>query len=241
MGFMDEMSSRVLLAKDNESELEVLIQENKTFILSVASSTMKHFVTDSDDEWSVALIAFAEAVQGYSESKGDFRAFAGMVIKRRLIDYIRSESRHGVELTVEPYGMDADVGSDEEASAMQLEVRKKTAELARKEDEAGKIRDEIAHLSQELREYGIGFFELEEASPRAAKTKEACSRAVSSLMQNDELAVYMKRKKSLPMKELAKASGVDRKTLERHRKYIIAVVLIKMNDLPQLAEYVGGI
>ena len=51
----------------------------------------------------------------------------------------------------------------------------------------------------------------------------------------------MIRKKALPMKELSKNSGVDRKTLERHRKYLIAVALILMEDLPHMAEYVGYI
>ena len=51
----------------------------------------------------------------------------------------------------------------------------------------------------------------------------------------------MMKKKTIPMKELSKSSGVDRKTLERHRKYLIAVTLILSEDLPHMAEYVGYI
>jgi RNA polymerase sigma factor len=238
---MDEVSSRALEARNDESVLEAFIQENKGFILSAASRTMKRYVTDSDDEWSVALIAFDEAVKSYEESKGDFRVFAGMVIKRRLIDYIRSESRHNAEISVEPYAMDGDTGDGEEVSGLQLEVKSKTAEMADNAGTSGSIRDEIAHLSVKLKEYGISFFELEEASPRAEKTKNACAVAVRTLIGDGEMKAAMVKKKALPMKELAKSSGVDRKTLERHRKYLIAVALILMEDLPHMAEYVGYI
>lgn len=238
---MDEVSSRALAAKTDEALLETFIQENKGFILSVASRTMKRYVTDSDDEWSVALIAFDEAVRSYEESKGDFKLFAGMVIKRRLIDHIRSESRHNAEISVEPYAMDGDTGDSDEATGLQLEVKSRTAEMADAADSSGSIREEIAHLSTELKEYGISFFELEEASPRAEKTKNACAIAVRTLIGDEDMKASMKKKKTLPMKELSKVSGVDRKTLERHRKYLIAVALILTGDLPHMAEYVGYI
>ncbi|MCR4585803.1 MAG: RNA polymerase sigma-I factor [Lachnospiraceae bacterium] len=238
---MDELSSRALTAKADEAVLEAFIQENKAFILGTASRTMKRYVTDSDDEWSVALIAFDEAVKSYEESKGDFRVFAGMVIKRRLIDHIRSESRHNAEISVEPYAMDGDTGDEDETTGLQLEVRSRTAEMAENAGTSGSIRDEIVHLSQLLKEYGISFFELEEASPRAEKTKNACAAAVRTLIGDEDMKAAMIKKKTLPMKELSKTSGVDRKTLERHRKYLIAVALILIEDLPQMAEYVGYI
>ena len=238
---MDEVSSRALQAGTDEAVLEAFIQENKGFILSVASRTMKRYVTDSDDEWSVALIAFDEAVRSYEESKGDFKIFAAMVIKRRLIDHIRSESRHNAEISVEPYAMDGDTGDGEEVTGLQLEVRSRTAEMADNAGTSGSIKDEIVHLSGQLKEYGISFFELEEASPRAEKTKNACAIAVRTLIGDEGMKASMIRKKTLPMKELSKSSGVDRKTLERHRKYLIAVALILTEDLPHMAEYVGYI
>ena len=41
----------------------------------------------------------------------------------------------------------------------------------------------------------------------------------------------------LPVKALAAASGISRKTLDRYRKYIIMAVLVLDGDYPQLAEY----
>ena len=39
------------------------------------------------------------------------------------------------------------------------------------------------------------------------------------------------------MKALSAQSKVSRKTIERHRKYIIAAVIILTGDYPILAEY----
>ena len=51
----------------------------------------------------------------------------------------------------------------------------------------------------------------------------------------------MRKNKALPMKELELASGVARKILDRHRRYIIAAAEILSGEYPVLAEYLGYI
>ena len=69
-------ADRVIQAQNDTSAMNQFIEENRKFIKACAYHAVHHFVNESDDEWSVALIAFHEAVQSYDESKGDFRAFA---------------------------------------------------------------------------------------------------------------------------------------------------------------------
>ena len=71
-------------AKADEKQLETLIKDHKNFILANAYKMTGHYVTENDDEWSVGLIAFHEAVRTFDEGKGDFHAFAALVIKRRI-------------------------------------------------------------------------------------------------------------------------------------------------------------
>jgi len=96
----------VLAAKTDELALEKLIESHKQWMLSIASDTTHRYITDSDDEWSIALMAFSEAVQSYEQDKGSFRGFASVVIKRRLLDYIRSQWRHQGEVHVMPGAFD---------------------------------------------------------------------------------------------------------------------------------------
>ena len=55
------------------------------------------------------------------------------------------------------------------------------------------------------------------------------------------LMAQMRLKRLLPIKELSEASGVIRKILERHRKYIIAAAEILDGDFPILAGYMAFI
>ena len=52
------------------SEQERLLAENELFILHTAQKTVGRRITRSDDEWSIALSAFWEAVQHYDPGKG---------------------------------------------------------------------------------------------------------------------------------------------------------------------------
>ena len=46
-------------ARENEADMNLLIEKNKKFIITSAYRAVNHYVTESDDEWSIALIAFA--------------------------------------------------------------------------------------------------------------------------------------------------------------------------------------
>jgi len=55
-----------------------------------------------------------------------------------------------------------------------------------------------------------------------------------------ELAQHLLTRRELPLKQLEEQVGVSRKTLERQRKYIIAVTLILLEDFYHLRRYIGG-
>ena len=234
-----------LAAKTDEQALNNLIEQNKAWILQQAANTVHRYVTDSDEEWSTALLAFHEAVQSYDAGKGNFRAFASVVIKRRLLDEIRSQWRRKGEIHVLPGAFDGDFGTEEGETpdAVSLEVQSRVAELSAGPavDPAQQAREEIAAAQQILKPYGFSFFDLAESSPKAEKTKQACCQAVLALLKDGELLEKMRRNKALPMKELEKASGVARKILDRHRRYIIAAAEILSGEYPVLAEYLGYI
>ncbi len=240
-----ELEQLALAAKQDEQVLNNLIESQRSWILQTASQTVHRYLTDSDDEWSTALLAFHEAVQNFDESKGAFRAFASVVIKRRLLDEIRSNWRRKGEIHVIPGAFDGEVGSEdgETAEAVNLEVQSKVAEMSAGPavDPAAAAREEIAAAAAILKPYGFSFFDLADSSPKAEKTKDACAKAVCALLKNEPLMQKMRQSKALPMKELALASGVNRKILDRHRRYIIAAAEILSGEYPVLAEYLGYI
>ena len=240
---MIELEQQALAAKTDERAFNELVESSKSWILRVASETTKRFVTDSDDEWSIALMAFSEAVQSYETEKGSFRGLAAMVIRRRVVDYLRTEGRHADELSVLPAAFEDGLDEDE-TGGVELQVQQRMAQeadAAPGEDAASLARAEIAELQDILRLYGFTFFDLADASPKAEKTKQSCGKAVRTMLATAVLMAQMRLKRLLPIKELSTASGVVRKILERHRKYIIASSEILDGDFPILAGYLAFI
>lgn len=240
---MIELEQQALAAKTDERAFNELVESSKSWILRVASETTKRYVTDSDDEWSIALMAFSEAVQSYETEKGSFRGLAAMVIRRRVVDYLRTEGRHADELSVSPAAFEDGLDEDE-TGGVELQVQQRMAQeadAAPGEDAASLARAEIAEIQGILQRYGFSFFDLADASPKAEKTKQSCGKAVRTLLAAAFLMAQMRLKRLLPIKELSTASGVVRKILERHRKYIIASSEILDGDFPILAGYLAFI
>lgn len=233
----------VTLIRNDEEALNRFIEEHRRFILASAYKATGHFVTESDDEYSVALIAFHEAVKAYEAEKGDFHAFAALVIRRRLIDHLKAQQGTMREILTDPYVMDGDVDEEDPELAYELEVRRRQAELSEGTTEnrpgTGPMRDEIEAVQGILREYGFSFSDLAECSPKAGKTKEVCAKAVAFMLKNPELIAKMREGHTLPIKEIEKNLRVPRKILERHRRFIIASTEILNGEYPLLGEYMS--
>ena len=231
----EKLNRDALQAKQSDERMDAFIRQNKRFILGCAYKTVRRFVTESDDEWSVALIAFHEAVQTYDPGRGDFKAFAALVIKRRLLDEFDKQVRRRREISADLSGAEPD-GDD--AAPIQLEAVRAVAAQSIAASESGTaIRDEIEAMGETLRTYGFSFFDLADCSPKAQKTKDTCAVAVNALLRDEELLARMRQTKTIPAAALCAASGVKRKILENHRKYIIAAAEILSGDYPGLAEY----
>ena len=227
---MRKIDESALLAKQDRQYLEEFIEEYEGFILRAAHRGAGKYLTKRDDQWSVALSAFHEAVRSYDFEKGAFLPFAETVIRRRLYDYARKESRHDCEVLIDSYALENE--EDRKDASVKLEVMSKTAVI--QEPNAGL---EIQAISEILKGYGITFKELAGASPKAGKTKSVCGSAVMYLVRNPILLNEMRRTKTLPLKMIEKNKDLPRKVLERHRKYIIAGAEIISGDYPLLSEY----
>lgn len=221
-----------LSAARNEQRREELIRAQERTILRTASSACHRYVNKSDDEWSIALCAFSKAVDGYTAEKGDFLPFAQMLIKRDLIDHFRAQKSVLREVSVEPHVLEGGGEPEEDPSGAYLAVVKSSREAS---DHS--LRDEIMAANEMLQDYGFRFFDLTECSPRQDKTRRECARAIRFMLTDSALLSSLEKSRKLPVKALAAASGVSRKTLDRYRKYIIMAVLILDGDYPQLAEY----
>ena len=229
---MRESDSLACAAKSDSQARENLIQQNENYILNNASKTCHRYITKSDDEWSVSLMAFSQAIDDYELSKGSFLSFAALVIKRRLIDYFKAQNKYNTEISVDPIVFD----TDPEEDADDVPIRIAVAEQVSKQDN-GNLKLEIQAATQVFTNYGFSFFDLSSCSPHAEKTKKVCAKAVNYILQNPQLLNDLRTSRQLPLKIIEKNAHVPRKILERHRKYIISAIEILSGGYPHLAEY----
>lgn len=221
------------------------IKESESFIRATTVKTIHRFVTEQDDEWSVALIAFNEAIENYQPDKGRFASFAEMVISRRLTDELRREYRQMSEIATAPGVLDGDSFDPEEGMSTDCETSLYVAKQSLQEHASAQrqksVTDEIEAVRELLEGYGFSFFDLADCSPKADKTRQACAKLVAELLTDEALFRKMRESRSLPIGELVKRTGVKKKVAERHRRYIIAAAEILNGEYPLLAEYMSYI
>ena len=91
-----EIVKRVAAARSSSEEADRLVRDYLPFIKAETAKFLhRPPVEGQDDELSIAMFAFYEAVLNYEKARGTFLAFASRGIRNRLIDHYRKESRHG--------------------------------------------------------------------------------------------------------------------------------------------------
>lgn len=208
-------------AKDDMQKADDLIRDYIPFIRSEASKCISRFCTEQDDEFSIAMIAFHEAILCYEHDRGAFLSYAATLIRNRIIDFQRKEGRHQGVIS-----LNEEIGDDEQTLmdkiADQRDYIKESADL-----EA--TRQEIEELSAVMADFGVSFSDVADNSPKQNRTFETCAAAIRYAVENQHLLDKMLKTKKLPLRQLVAGSGAERKTLERHRKYILVMLLIQTN------------
>lgn len=234
---LDRAEIGYLVAKAQEGDKyarEKILRDYRPFYLKVAaSSARKYLMLGRDDEASIAMLAFDEAITSYNcEAGTSFLSFAEIVIKRRMIDYFRRKSRKKDEIPLSA------LESDEKEDTVIKKIESKEAmSVLQIQREAEERREEIFRLNQVLNDYGIMFSDLVKCSPKHQDARERALEVARILISDSALMAYLTSRKALPLKELETRVGVSRKTLERQRKYIITLTLILAGDFYYLREY----
>ena len=209
-------------AKESADKADDLIRSYIPFIRSEATKFMGRLCTDQDDEYSIAMMAFYEAIMGYERGRGTFLGYAALLIKSRLIDYTRKEARHQGQIS-----LDEELGGEDDRAFIDTlaDSRDYYEESAYREA----TRQEIEELSGVMAQFDVSFSDVADNCPKQERTMEACAKAIRYAGENKKLLDELLRTKKLPLAQLVQGSGVERKTLERHRKYILAMLLIQTN------------
>ncbi|MGI8317105.1 RNA polymerase sigma-I factor [Halobacillus mangrovi] len=220
---------------DDEARNEIL-KQYQPFIAKSVSEVCKRYIDPSkDDEFSIGLLAFNEAIQAYSCDKGSsFLSFARLVIKRKVIDHIRNEQkRPDVTSLDEEYYDEEQMENPSEVAAAK--------DRHQLETEAWYRREEILEFQEQLKKYKLTFEDLIDSSPKHRDARESAVQVARMVYEDSSLREKVITKGRLPIKDLIDRVEVSKKTLERNRKFIIALVLIFDGDYEYLKDYLKGV
>lgn len=217
-----QIVGEVMLAKQSSKAADDMVRRYLPFIKSEVKRFSVANDRDYDDYLSIAMFGFHEAVMAYSNTKGAFLPFASVVIKNRLIDYKRRESRHEAILST-----DQETDSDDSRTILdKLDVgTDNVAEYHSTEQ----TRIEIAEFAEALSTFDLELSDIMDNCPKQQRTLNACHAILDYAKKNRGLIDLMLATCRPPITQLSEGTGVSKKLIERHRKYLVAILLAYTN------------
>jgi RNA polymerase sigma factor len=207
-----------------------LIDSFRPFILKVAARFCKRRLDwRNDEELSVAMMAFNEAIDTFDPGQGAaWSSYAYLVINRRLTDYVRKENKYKNSAVLQedfsefvPAAATAYVGQDFERIFWQ---------------------DEIHSMLDKLTAYGISMKDLVSATPKHKRVRLKLAYIAHQMSIDEYFLGYIKKNFRLPVKEISLRFNVRRKFVETWRRYLLALFLVLTDeDLIMVREYVGSL
>ena len=219
----NEIVEQVLAAKKDPSLFDEFIRQYMPFIKAETSKFIKRPLTeDGEDELSIAMFAFYEAMTSYEEKKGAFLPYASLAIRHRLIDYYRKEKRNEGHIS-----LDAPTGEEEDGTL--ADTLRSDTDIEGTVSEQGAAKVEIEHFIEDLQVFGLTLTDIADNCPKQKRTFRICQEALVYARQNPDILKELVETKKLPIGKLARGYGSIKKKLERHRKYMIAILLAYTN------------
>ncbi|MDR7871208.1 MAG: RNA polymerase sigma-I factor [Tissierellaceae bacterium] len=218
------------IQKGDEDDKNNLIQEYIPFINKVLVNQLGSYVqVENDDYFSIGLIAFNEAIDKYDEERGNFLTFASVVIKSRLIDQLRKESRRSEEVFISQLQRE----DDEDYYAKDVMIVEGF--------EAGiETKLDLASLVHSMKDFGVSLDDLINESPKHQDTRQTAIKIGKHVFEDRRLCDRFLSTGNLPTNEIIRDLNVSRKTVQRSRKFIIAIILILNSNLDTLKAYISS-
>lgn len=223
---MCDMEKRVLNAKSSKREMEQFILDYLPFIKKQASGT-EFGEMEPDDRVSVATLAFVNSIYQYIPERGAFLLFAKVCIRNRLLDELRSHRRYAAGIW-QPKPED---------KGTELLEQRVSEEFYNREEERKCLEDEIREYSLELEKYGINFRELVRTCPKQERSRAQCVRLAKHVFNCESYREKLLIHNRLEQAGLSREFGISPKTIEKHRKYIVSLVLLYAGDYPGIQAF----
>lgn len=202
--------------------IDELVNSHIGFIVrKVSNITGRYVSVENDDEFSIALSAFAEAVERYDKEKGSFLSFAGIVIDSRLKTYLEQNNKYKNDLSLD-------------------ELSENGKDFAEPNDEKEDLIEEINEFKEELFKFGLTIDDMVEKSPKHSDTRKRAINIAETSSNEPQIVKLTYQKKKLPIREVSKKCNVTEKIVKGSKHFILSTMLVFVKKFPMLINWIKG-
>lgn len=236
MIFFDTLEKQVHRAKSDKALLNRIITEQQGFAsMCIRDFKGKYGIISEDDESTIALLALEEAILKYEPEKGKFHTYAKLVIQRRLIDEYRRNKKNFEQLnrSLDQPGEEDDEGTGQTRYEVVASLRQ-----SRTEEDRAHLQTDVQLYAEALQHYDLTYADLVDASPKNDDTKALYQQMAAWLASDPRYRKAIEDNGRVPLAELEAEFGMNRKKLERGRRYILAMYVLITGDFDRLKSYI---
>lgn len=214
---LDSIISNLDFEKDKE-KINLLIEDYQPFILNTISNLKNEYIqVENDEEVSIGLMAFTEAMHRYDKNKGRFLSYAQLVITSRVKTFWEKEQKN------KHYCIDELENSNLNKSNSHEEIN---------------LREEILIFEEELNRFGIDFEDLIDASPKHKDTRERAIDIALKTSNEKDLVNHIYEKKRLPITKISERFLVSVKIIKKSKVFIMASIIVIVNNYNNILNWI---
>lgn len=218
---LDQLVTHIKNTEDTVKRNQ-LIRDYRPFILQTIVVLKNAYITsENDEEFSVGLEAFNEAIDRFDDSKGAFLPFAKLVIESRLKNFWEKEAKMRHELM--------DPQSDAFKNVPDTTSMENTIIL----------RQEIYKLEKALELFGLDFNKLVKLTPKHADTRTNIIGIGLSAAKFKEIVSVLYEKRKLPIKLVSQKTNASLKVVKTHKYYLTTVIIASNEKLSAIIEWLS--
>ncbi len=207
----------------DKDQRDALIKEHFGFIINTVSEVTGRYVeVGNDDAFSVALLAFDEAIDRYDEDRGHFLAFCKLVIKSRVLTHLKQENQQEADESLNDlHEQGFDPKDDKAQSNFDMKA-------------------EIESWKEDLADFSITLEKLADEAPKHQDTRERAIDISEASSKKRSITDHLFTKKRLPIRKMSRMFSVTEKIIKGSKTFIISVIIIFFKEYQQLIAWIRG-
>ncbi len=230
---MENLIKRIENAKQEKEAMNALVSDYLPF-LKKECGKYRDFGLAFDERLSLAMLVFVNCIRQYDEKRGNFISYLSASMKYRFLDQMRINNKDSkvISLDGNASNNESDDENDEHIEN-QISVQK-----YKKDEEENHLRSEIEEFNKELADHSLTFSALKDNCPKQKRSRKLCIRIAMEIADDPNMKEKFRETGRLSQTEAALRTGASVKSIEKYRKYIVGLIILRLGDYSSITSFI---